>query len=256
MTNPNLRGKGHIPDPAKHMVSGAHLPLGALVEPKREKNYLFGATPPIRNQGGTSKCTGFAFARSVQTTLHPEWHNDFVISPEGIYTIGIAIDREDVNVDLVDEGAMPNQVARGIVEYGAGMWSDWPFIADGVAEPNLNLLEKSFRVRVPAFYQVKDEGERRRARWCQLIDAGIAPAFAVYVDGEHEDFNGKGVLSAPTENRPSNHMICGVGYEDYGNIILWGGSWDITWGDAGFGRGDYSFLQAIDSIYFPKKVTL
>ena len=110
-------GYGHISDPVGHLRTSVRKhPLFGSSGPA-PKSFFVGQ-PTIVDQNDSSECTGASTGGACK--LYFASINDPIpdLSLPGIYTFGRAIDRLDPNIPLTDVGAMPNQVMRGITEWG------------------------------------------------------------------------------------------------------------------------------------------
>ena len=254
------RAKGYKPDHA-HVRSAkrglAHLIGTSISVPAKAS--LLGYTPAMRDQGGTSSCTGFAFWRAIDTRLGFDGVKVTPHSPQGIYTIGRCLDRgrfpEGATEPLGDNGAMPSDVADGCRRYGVPTEQVWPFNPATINdEPSLDELLNAGGFVVKELYRIDAVGADRVRALQAAIAAGYPVVFGTDVDQAFEDYSGKGLV-APSRRSLGGHMLCGgLAYETLpsGEVVFTGAnSWGTSWGDAGFFHYDDAFLAdpQLDDIY-------
>ena len=237
------RSYGHVPDPEGHMVTGSHVLLGSVSTLPAKASLRDHVN--IFDQVKTSSCVGWATAQGIWVSLQAAGLVFATFpSAHGIYTIARCIDRIDNRRPLRDIGSMPNRAMRGLTEWGVPMSLDWPFDPDHInREPVWDELKKSSRLKLLGYYRVDGTGPSVVERIKQAITSGYAVPLATQVDASFEDYNGSGVLSAPTSTL-GGHYICAVGYETMqkGNTVFTiANSWG-DWGDKGFGYCDESWL--------------
>lgn len=243
-------GGGYIPDThdkskdltIRHLLGGSRGSPGAFTMEQ------FVGLAGIKDQKQTSACTGFAFARTVHVRLAQvgtpiEWPSEV-----NIYTVGRAVDRSSADVALVDEGAMPNQIVRGMQEWGIAPESKWPFDPDTINdEPDLLELEEAALFTLDGVYRIDSDGQQRLDDIRQAISEGYPIGIGVEVDQAFEDYAGGKdpgkLITAPDEsNLLGGHMLCLVGYE--GGIFRGVNSWGTGWGDGGMFWTDESWIVA------------
>lgn len=255
----SVRGRGHVADPAGHMVTSASRLLGAPKFPGPMRS-VFLETAPIYDQGGTSSCVGYATARGVHTSLgagipFPD--------PVELYKLARAVDRSDMNAPLRDEGSMPNAAMRALGEWGASPWtaSDEQKLKPASSttvndEPTFADLEAAASFQLKGYYRIDDSATHvRMARIAQAIDAGIAVPFAVLVDQAFEDNDGLQLGAPDPAGILGGHYICAIGYETSASGLMditFANSWSFSWGAKGFGRGGSAFFDGASDIYAMK----
>jgi hypothetical protein len=252
MSNMSVHGKGHVSDPDGHMLTSVQRLFGAA-SPMPKKASLRDFCPEIGDQQTTSMCVGWGFRTGIYTRLK---FKGITLSSEpsaqGIYSVGRCIDRPSPNTKLKDEGSMPNQVARGLTEWGVPLVEDWPFDPATVDdEPTLDQLESESRLKLLGYYGLREsDAELLKARFRQAIVNGFPVPLATQVDQKFEDYQGKGLITFPTGRNFGGHYTCAIGYEDTassGFVIEVANSWGTSWGSGGYYFADEKFfVQTVD----------
>lgn len=258
----SVSGYGYIPDLDGHMVTPVKRLLGAEASvPVPNSASLRDHVSMILDQGSTGSCTGNATDGAVETRLAalgtPVQHR----SPIGIYTLGRCIDRDGLlSQGLQDVGAMPNQVIRGISEWGLPIFGSMP--ADTKygeapdynqvnAEPGLAALESADDAEFLGAYSIGTVNRTSLIR--QALAAGYPVCFATMVDNAFENWNGQKPIGAPNPNDIlGGHYLYMIGYDtttDGNTIVEFANSWGVTWGLQGFGLGDESFIAMMSDLY-------
>ena len=182
--------------------------------------------------------------------------------------MGRAVDRVPLGTlpRLVDDGAMPNQVMRGITRWGVRpisapttdeRYSDCE--AESVNdEPTLTDLVDAAEVKITGYYRIDSLGSRRVDDICVALDCGYAVCMGVFVDAAFEEWNpDSGPLGTPDTGDPhgGGHYICALGYrstvvgDQHRRIFIFRNSWGRNWGIVGNGEGDEAFIAGASDIY-------
>jgi hypothetical protein len=232
------RGLGYKPDPEGY-VRAAYDPAGVVIPANVMWLHM---TPAVMDQDGTGSCTGHAVAAGIYaaygaaSVMGLSTPLPWVPSPDSIYRNGRCIDRrkgpDGKFPPLVDDGARPNEVFRGVREFGiqsmgepiGGRYSD--VSADTVnAEPTLTDLQKSMAKLVV--------GDHKVAPSASSVAAALAnghPVCAAIAGGSDgfQNYNG-GVMDAL--HAPLDHYVLIVGYDTVsltGERIFYGqNSWGL-----------------------------
>jgi len=266
-------GYGHVSDPVDHKKTSFRVmrmklatvfaALATLPQTIDFKPFVVGnGGPGIINQKATSSCTGHATGGSVTTRMAIVGAPVELVSPIGSYALSRALDRIP-NADgslppLTDDGAMPNQNMRALVEFGcppASVWGNYP--ADPATindEPTIKELEAASAFEMTGFYAIDSTGDQKILDIMTALAAGFPVCFAVQVDSDFENYV-SGVVGAPNPNDIlGGHYIYAVGYSYDGKDpksieVTFVNSWDTTWGEGGFGRGNADFIAGMSDLY-------
>lgn len=261
-TKPGAHGRyGLIPDPKGHRVSAVRLALPDFEPPKSYDGSAF--VHAALDQIETSSCTGHATAASIFANFAAKGEPIALPSPDGIYRNGRCIDRDPLAdgtlPPLEDGGAEPNQVMRGLYEYGAYACRNGE-VSDVHAETINN--EPSFTdeldasvLKLTGFYRSARTGDEFEKEMLRAISLGLFPPFAIEVDSAFESYAGGKPLSAAKGATDGAHYIFATGYDrshDGGLVVQFMNSWGRQYGKNGFGEGDASFIRSWSYAYVMK----
>jgi hypothetical protein len=219
------------------------------------------------NQGGSSSCTGNALAAAVcmafwNASAKIKAQLTFVPSQSGIYTIGRCLDRRRLSGGgfpvLKDNGAMPNQVVRGVNTYGVhpmvcltDRYSD----ADPATindEPQFEDLEADSRMLVIGSYGITSTGTKRISDMRTALAAGIPLPVAINAGADAFQGYEGGILTGAQLPGELDHYVVLSGYRTLPNgktvFELWN-SWADSWGVGGSAEIDESAAQTLGDIY-------
>lgn len=240
-------GGGYIPDPQGHRRTPFARHYAASLVSVPTFVDLRKCAPPVKDQGQTGSCTGHGTSGAISTTLRAKGAPlPFEPSECGIYTVARAVDRTlnaaGVLPPLTDDGAMPNQVMRGIEEWGVrpsrspapdGRNSD----ADPATindEPTLAEIEQDATRILVGDYAIGLFD--RVALTKKALAAGVAVGIGFDVDNAFEGYaSGDAPLSAPG-TALGGHWVYLVGYSTSASgkaIFIGRNSWAQSWGFAG-----------------------
>lgn len=239
-----MRACGYIPDPVglrrtpvRHLLARAPAAVSlAFVN-------LAVFAPPVMDQGETGSCTGHATAAAIATArASAQAPLGWVPSPAGIYTLARCIDRPGPSVALTDDGAQPNQVFRGIAEWGIRPMGARP--ADGRfsdadpatinAEPMLGDVEADSVDLGIGDYGIASTGAERIADLRGALAAG-KPVTAAIAGGSAAFQQYAGGILGPLY-AALDHYIMLVGYDTDANgatVFHGRNSWSEGWGEEG-----------------------
>lgn len=257
--------KGFLLDPQGHKVTSARRLLGtATPAPSGSVNDF---APPIRDQAGKGQCTGEGSAGAFVTSCNAQgvklpWK---LASPSWNYKIARCVDRDDPNIPLTDDGAMPNQLVRGIQEFGMNAFEDCSDAdADVNLEPTVPQLEKASRAHPMGWRAILTTGRERVLDIMRAIDpsfpkacpakGGMAVCMSSDVDQAFEDYLGKGTISTVMKGEDlGGHFYYATEYQTTSSgmvIVRFRNSWTQDWGDQGCGWIDADFvIQRLSSLY-------
>lgn len=249
-------GYGHVPDPAGHMRTSARRLIGTHAP--TDTADLTGFAPPVMDQGPTSSCVGHAFACAIFIALRKAGVAVELPSPAWLYKVGLCIDRtyngRGKPAPILDEGSMPNQVERGIDEFGMLDATDYPLDLETLLEePTLFEFERASLKCMVGWGGIDTTGTEREDDISRTLDSGRPYVFAVDADRPLEDNTGEtlGPLVGPSLG---GHMLCGLAVKRLTasrRRYKFQNSWTRNWGADGFGYGDERFVARMSDILVP-----
>lgn len=250
--SPTWRGqfaKGFIPDPEGHRTTSAIRLIGIAPPPSRGSVNQF--SPPIRDQGGKSQCTGEGGMGGFVTSCNAHGVKlPFPIAcPSWSYKVARAVDRSDPNIPLIDDGAMPNQMVRGLQEFGIlGLGECSDADADVNEEPTVLQVEKASQVHGVGWHILASSGKNLVLDMMRAIGpAQVAVPASSDVDSAFEDYNGKGVIPAILKGENlGGHFYYFTEFQTTtaGSILFrFRNSWTVGWGEQGTGWVNEEFIM-------------
>lgn len=246
--------------------------LGASLGAPKEAS-LAGFVQHVKDQYGSSECTGFAFGMAAHVRLLKlcqdvggdptkiPW-----VSTQAIYTSGRALDLPSTSDTLSDDGAAPSQVVRGMATQGIPADSVWPpggfeaayndpadpehdFLN---AVPDLKELQAASTFVLQGYFRI-DEGTTQTVEDVkQALAAGYPVCVGVNVDQAFEDQGGKTPVGPCGPHPLGGHMLCVVGYKTdaKGNVAFRVvNSWGPAWADGGFFWATAAWLMSASDVY-------
>ena len=199
---------------------------------------------PVKDQGGTSACTGFALARVVEQLLGRAGRPAVTVSPYMLYSMAR---RYDEFPGSKDEGSSLRGALKGWFKHGACADSLWrtgiemPPVPD---DPKKDWWLEAVNRPLGAYYRI---AARSIADiHCALNEVGVVYASAVCHSGWDEGAGLNQPAAAPRSFRSavwaipqrsgkrgdSGHAFAIVGYDERGFLLQ--NSWGGTWGTRGY----------------------
>jgi hypothetical protein len=198
---------------------------------------------PVKDQGGTNACTGFALARVVEHLLRRARRPAASVSPFMLYSMAR---RYDEFPGSKDEGSSLRGVLKGWFKHGACVDSLWrtgvemPPVPD---DPKKDWWLEAVNRPLGAYYRVATRSIADIH--CALNEVGVVLASGVCHAGWDEgaglkqsaaprSFRG-GIWTIPQrkpERSDSGHAFAIVGYDERGFLLQ--NSWGPGWGTRGY----------------------
>jgi hypothetical protein len=240
-------GKGYVKDIHDVRDWSLRKLFGAMRAPAVPTATLEQFVDVVRDQGQTSCCVGFAFARAVQLRCAAmgvpiQWP-----SPSAIYTEARAYELSSPTADLTDTGCAPRDAIKGMAEWGIPTDASWPFDPATIDDkPDLGELEAASAAVLHDYFRIDTLGAERVLDVRSALSQGYPVAIGVEVDNAFEAYAGTGAVTAPDPaNLLGGHMLCLVGYQTNANgttRVRGVNSWSVNWGDRGFFWADEAWL--------------
>jgi hypothetical protein len=208
--------------------------------------------PAVKDQDGTSSCTGHGTSTAISTAFRKSGTPlPFEPSEKGIYDLARCIDRmpkpDGRLPPLTDDGAMPNQVMRGIGEWGIrprnhqaldGRNSDCePSTIN--REPTFAELETDAVTILLGCYAIRSTGSQRVSEIKQALSNGLPVCVGAFVDTAFMRWDPKsGPIGAPNWGDPDGggHWLCALGHSSTytgKTAFIVRNSWGTGWGSSG-----------------------
>jgi len=233
---------------------------GALKAPPSAME-LTNSLPPIRNQGESSACVGFAFQFAIDTRLSYLQKLQEPHSPLGLYSYGRMAALHDMGpkTKLVDEGSQPSLVVAAAMRWGLTTEASWPFKIEEInSVPPVDVLQNASAFVPSGLYRVGGQGVTRLRAVKHALANHYPVPFGTVVDSAFEDYTAKhpakskkqgiAYVSQASRTGPQDlHMLCIVGYEEAddapdGVRFLIANSWGTDWGWRGFAWAGPDFI--------------
>lgn len=255
-----MKSTGYISDPITHKRAKYRASReGIAALPKSASLLPFAVV--VLDQNQTGSCTGGSTAAALATALSAKGTPlPWIPSPKGIYTLGRAVDRvpdsHGVLPPLSDNGAQPNQVMRGITEWGIrpmgplvqGCYYDCD-PSDVNEEPTLGELEDDAKNLILGEHAITTTGVQRITDICTAI-ASRKPVTVAIAGGSDafQEYTG-GIL--PALHAPLDHYVWILGYETDAHgqcIITVRNQWGPSWGESGNVRLSEAAVQELGDL--------
>lgn len=245
-------GKGYLPDTHdKSLDLSSRALFGAPINLPAEAT-LEDLVTSVYDQGQTSSCVGWAFAQAVKLRLAKMGTPIELPSPEAIYVCARAMERQMKGLSpsdspLQDQGSIPALAVAAMQKWGIASMAAWPFDPATINdEPDLEELEvaSAFQLLSSGYARITSTGTQRLTDIKQAIANGYPVAIGIAVDHEFEQYNGKGLVTAPNPGDIlGGHMMHLVGYRS-DNAFRGVNQWGNLWGDSGLYWADSSFVTS------------
>ena len=273
----SVRGTGYIADPVGHLYNAFRAVHPAARKIRGAKLPDSGGpmafSPPVWDQDGTGSCVGHGFAGAITTVLGSLGRpTPRPVSPRACYFMARAVDRAaDAGPlpTLTDEGAAPNECARGLTVWGLELEgdrasdrcaSDADYTTWIAAHVNDELTLAEFEAegtrRFLADWTSIDDGDPDKvALMVQALAAGYPATGAVDASvDEFQSYDGSGVLSydgqAPDHEQYWNaYRKNAAGLYEFHEVNSWG----RAWGDQGTAWvSQQSIAEATFNVLIPR----
>ncbi|MCY9061421.1 C1 family peptidase [Bacillus inaquosorum] len=236
-----IKGLGFIPSPEdrRDLLMSAFLPVFSA---PRKVDYTEQMTP-VRDQEDEGTCVGFACAVGVKEYQEKkERRQEIPLSPRFLY-------QECKKRDGIpnEEGTYIRIALDVLTEIGVCEEHYWPYKAHNTGSPKPGAEENANR------YKIKAAGYARldsldTIKRSLVVNGPCVAGVPVYKNWSTQEVWSSGKIPMPG-NSPlmGGHAICIVGYDDDTQMFKFKNSWDIGWGDNGYGYLPYEYMELADS---------
>lgn len=190
---------------------------------------------PVRDQGSTSACTGFALRGLYGFLKKP-----FEPSPLFIYYNERVIE----NDAKLDDGAEIRNGIKTLADKGAAPEKLWPFIAANVTKKPSKQAYANATKHQSLVYARVNNSDIDSIKTCLATTNPVVFGFACYESLQTKIVERTGIvpMPRPTENRIGGHAALLVGYNNKMQCFIFQNSWGSKWGEKGFGYLPYAYL--------------
>ena len=252
-------GTGYRPDPVGHrynLFRAVHPAAKMRGGSPKFPNGPIELAPDVWNQDGTSSCGGHGAACALTILLRAAGKvTPSCVSPLACYRMARMIDRAAWNPTgdlppLQDDGVQPNQLARGLVEFGLQFESEMPGSKTAADSDYMDWLSANINTEPKLGDFLASDANQVLIDWTEILDNDVEkPALVaasiqsgapvtVAIDASTASFqgySGGGVLVL--EQGQPNHLVCLLGVRPANNgtrelEYLLQNSWG-PWGDGG-----------------------
>jgi C1A family cysteine protease len=237
--NKRLGWKPEPPD-ARDVKLGAHLAL-RLPDSLPNTISLREKQSPVRDQGETNSCTGFALAALReyleivdQERGNPEATKGF-LSPLFIYNK----EREREGTLEIDCGAYLRDGLKILQKWGVPKEEHFPFLPENIKiSPFVG--EASYLHCIYAYMKIACLQEAKIALAMKLP---VVCGLSIYENWDLPIVWKQGLIPDPQGRVVGGHAVLLVGYNDEKQQLTYKNSWGEQWGDRGYFHTDYNYFE-------------
>jgi hypothetical protein len=205
--------------------------------------------PPIKSQGSEGSCVAFALAYAARSFhLHRDENSSYfntgnnlnhnkIFSPEYLYNIA------KQPGDCATAGMNLYNALDYLKGLGVATWQSMPYSStNGCATlPNNLQTYNASLYKIDNFYRITDISAQNIKEY---IYVGYPIVFGAIVDSLFWR-KGNFVWNSRTGKDMGGHAMVICGWDDAKHAYKIMNSWDISWGDNGFGWIDYDYLDNV-----------
>jgi len=203
--------------------------------------------PPVEDQGNLGSCTAQALVGALEfLQLHDL--EDARRPPAGFRDLSRLFvyynERAAMGTVMEDSGAMLRTGIKTLKARGVCRESLWPYeIRRFTDKPPEACYAEAGGHQVTAYQRLKALAEMKA---CLAMGLPFVFGFAVYEHVMSAAVARTGRLRLPRKNERmlGGHAVMAVGYQESTRTVLFRNSWGVAWGQAGYGRMPYAYLES------------
>lgn len=204
---------------------------------------LRGDCSPVEDQGELGSCTAQALVGALEFLQNTEGVPTFAdLSRLFVYFSERVLE----GTVLWDNGAMLRTGIKVLRVAGACREELWPYDVTQFKRPPAKICyAEGLKHRVVAYQRLTSLPEMKS---CLAMGLPFVFGYSVYESGMTEEVEKTGVIPMPTDTDQllGGHAIMAVGYDDAEQMLLFRNSWGVKWGDNGYGKIPYAYLEMRD----------
>ena len=132
---------------------------------------------------------------------------------------------------------------------GTCLESKWPYDVSAVnVRPTWGAYREAYANKIGAFYSIQSTGDQRIEEIKEALRAQHPVVFGMAIDDAFMGYRG-GVMPMPVPGaKPlGGHAMLIVGYDDSQGALIGRNSWGTWWGESGYYRMPYAYLDAAEA---------
>lgn len=199
--------------------------------------------PGIRNQGRKGACTGFG-ARTQRMYYAIKLFGDHAeLAPDYVYA------REQIleGTRGKDTGALVRDGQKVMQQFGICPESFMPYNENDVSSiPSAEADAAAAAYKTDGYFRARGLAELKAALQNEdVVNGGIA-VFESFEGYDVANFGGIVPMPKPGEKLLGYHDIVFCGCDDVNRRVKFANSWDVPWGDKGYGYLPYDYIDNAD----------
>lgn len=195
----------------------------------------------VKDQGVLGSCTAFSSVGCM------EYLHKYFAKEEANLSEKFTYYATRVNVEggpATDTGAYVRDALKSLVKYGSCLESTCPYDADCSSKPSDAAYAEAATYQALQYAKFDDTKPNTTMPLLKAQLAGGLPFIGGIICYENIYSDVKGVIPEPSGNPIGGHAILFVGYDDNKKLFKFKNSWNVKWGDNGYGYLPYSYFTS------------